>query len=227
MGNKARAQQNSVLAISFDLDGTMYRLRKMRILWRLRGDRRLLLRMLAAREKMRREPALPDFEAFEAREAALVAASSGLDKAAAVEDLRRLRGLMPRALTRNALPYPGLRRVLVEASASRGLKLAVLSDFDPKEKLALLGLDDLPFSALFGADHSGALKPHPRSFQRLSESLNVAPQAVVHIGDREDADVAGAIAAGMRAWLFAPKGVSKSRAEYVVRRWSTAIFERL
>jgi putative hydrolase of the HAD superfamily len=58
------------------------------------------------------------------------------------------------------------------------------------------------FNHLTFSDELGVSKPHPRAFLSTLESLGVAPQAAVHIGDNPRTDVAGAQGAGMRAILL-------------------------
>ncbi|MCK6552855.1 HAD family hydrolase, partial [Myxococcota bacterium] len=130
-----------------------------------------------------------------------------------------LRAAMPAALTAGAAPYRGVRSAL-EAAHARGIKLAVLSDYEPAEKLRHLGLDDLPWDALVAAERTGALKPHARAFRQLAVALDVPPGEIVHIGDREDLDVEGALGAGLRAWRFTKGKVAKSAAEHVFDAWN-------
>lgn len=214
-------------AVSLDVDGTLYRVRKLRVAWRLRWERGLLVAMMAAREKVRHEPPLADGEALLRRQAELVAPSFDLPVEEAVDRLRALRAGLADALTRGVRPYGGVRSAL-EAAHARGLALAVLSDFDPLPKLRHLGLADLPWAACLGAEDSGALKPHARVYERLVDALGLPPASIVHVGDREDLDVAGALGVGMRAWRFDPKrGGGPSAAEHGFSRWGVATFEPL
>lgn len=213
-------------ALSLDVDGTLYRVRRMRVAWRLRRDRGLLVALLAAREKIRHEPTMSDRAALEAREVELVAPSFRLSPAETRERIARLRTRLPEALTRGMRPYPGVRAAL-EAAASRGLALATLSDFDPMPKLRYLGLDDLPWAAHVGADGLGAFKPQPPPFLRVCEQLDLPPRDVVHIGDREDSDVRGALSAGLRAWRFRPRGEGHTTAEHVFAKWTLDLFAPL
>jgi putative hydrolase of the HAD superfamily len=214
-------------AISFDMDGTLYRVRRLRVAWRLRWERGLLVALLAAREKMRHEAPLDDRDALAAREAELVAPSFNLSREDALRRIRDLREAMPDALTLGASPYRGVVSAL-EAAHVRGLKLAVLSDYEPGKKLAHLGLDHLPWAALIAAENSGALKPHPRAFVEVARALSIDPADIVHVGDREDLDVEGAIGAGMRAWRFSRSGKKvTSRAEHVFTEWGVSLFQTL
>jgi len=54
----------------------------------------------------------------------------------------------------------------------------------------------------------GVAKPHPRMFQEACATLGVEAGDVLHVGDNPAADVAGAQAAGLRAALVRPDGVS-------------------
>lgn len=213
-------------ALSLDVDGTLYRVHRMRVAWRLRKERGLLVALLAAREKIRHEPAMADRRALEAREVELVAPSFRLGVAETRDRIARLRARLPEALTRGMTPFPGVRAAL-EAAHARGLCLATLSDFDPAPKLRYLGLDDLPWDAHVGADSLGAFKPQPRPFTKVCETLGLRPEAVVHVGDREDSDVRGALGAGLRAWRFRPRGASHSAAEKVFSKWTLDVFAPL
>lgn len=213
-------------ALSLDVDGTLYRVRRVRVAWRLREDRGLLVALLAAREKIRREPPLRDGAALEEREVELVAPALALDPDEARVRLSRLRHRLPEALARGMHPHPGVRAAL-EAAHARGLRLATLSDFDPVPKLRFLGLDDLPWSVHVGADVVGTFKPQPAPFRRVVQLLDLSPETVVHVGDREDADVVGALEAGLRAWRFDRERQGRSAAEKTFSTWRLDLFAPL
>lgn len=209
-------------AVSFDLDGTLYRVRRARVAWRLRRARPLLDAMLSARERLRAEPPCAGLDALIVREAELVAPTLGWTVDEARQRLVDLHAAMPWALTRGARAFPGVAAAL-GAAARAGLRLAVFSDYDAEAKLADLGLAELPWAAVVGAEHLGALKPHRAGFELLAARLEVPVEALVHVGDREDLDVHGALAAGARAWRFDPRGDGgPSRAEHVFDRWTAA-----
>lgn len=213
-------------AISLDVDGTLYRVRRFTVAWRLRHERGLLLALMAAREKIRHEPPFPTRAALHRREAELVAPSFELELADAEARLEALRGEIAGALTERIRPFPGVRGAL-EAAHARGLQLAVLSDYDPDEKLANLGLADLPWRVRVSAEGEGALKPHARAFLRVAEALELPPAEIVHVGDREDVDTEGALAAGLRAWRFAAKKGLPTKAERAFTRWTLDVFAPL
>ncbi len=63
-------------------------------------------------------------------------------------------------------------------------------------------LDFLTPEALIFSDEAGASKPSPQVFARACAALGVEPGALVHVGDREEKDVAGARSSGARAVLY-------------------------
>jgi HAD superfamily hydrolase (TIGR01509 family) len=212
-----------IRAVSLDLDGTLYPVGRLRVAWRLRHERGLLLAFMAARERIRHETPFDDADALLERETELVAPSFELEHEQAKLRIRALKEALPEALTRGVRPYPGVKSAL-EGAHVRGLKLAIVSDYAPIEKLRWLGLDDLPWSATIGCDLLGALKPHPRAFLEVAERLEVEPSSVLHIGDREDLDVQGALSAGLRAWRFSRRRGTTSRAERVFGEWGMSLF---
>ena len=214
------------LGISLDMDGTLYRVQRLRVAWRLRHQRGMLVALVAAREKLRHEAPFANQSALEAREAELVAPSFGMSVDEAAASLEQLRADLPGALTADATPYAGVRSAL-EAAHARGLRLGVLSDYAPDEKLRRLGLDDLPWAATLGAETLGVLKPHPRAFHELASRMGIDRHRIVHVGDREDLDVGGARAAGLRAWRYAGTRALHSEAEHVFDQWRVTLFEPL
>ena len=58
------------------------------------------------------------------------------------------------------------------------------------------------FQGFVFSDEVGRSKPHARCFESAAEQLGLPLPEIVHIGDREAKDIAGAKAAGMKAILF-------------------------
>jgi putative hydrolase of the HAD superfamily len=94
----------------------------------------------------------------------------------------------------------------------RGLRLAVVSNWDCslREVLDAAGLLEL-VDAVVASAEAGAAKPDPAPFRAALGALGLEPGEVVHVGDSEDNDVAGAEAAGIRAILL-DRGGSADRA---------------
>jgi putative hydrolase of the HAD superfamily len=85
---------------------------------------------------------------------------------------------------------------------ARGLRLAVVSNFDARlvPLLGALGIAPL-VDRVVHSTRAGAAKPDPAIFADALAALGVPAAAALHAGDRIDADVDGARAAGMRAAL--------------------------
>ncbi len=89
----------------------------------------------------------------------------------------------------------------------RGLRLAVVSNWDCSlrevlDSAGLLGLVD----AVVASAEVGAAKPDPAPFRAALDALGCEASEAVHVGDREDNDVRGAEAAGIRAIHLARDG---------------------
>ncbi len=105
----------------------------------------------------------------------------------------------------------------------RRFTLVVVSDaiFSPgralRELLSGYGLSEM-FSAFVFSDEVGCSKPDPRVFRLAAEQARCRVEEIVHIGDREHNDVAGAKDAGARAVLVTAaidRGSSRTRADAV------------
>ena len=193
-------------AVTFDLDGTLYDAAAARwpILWASFPRWRTLRVGRAVREALRGRvfesgAALRDEEARmvgERLDVDRARARSRLDAAFDADVVRALARVGPRPSAREALSL----------LAGRGLLLAVVSDRRIADKLAALGLHDLPWRAKVSADDVGALKPAPVLFLAACAAIGVAPDEAAHVGDRADTDDAGARAAGMRSLLLGRDG---------------------
>ena len=118
---------------------------------------------------------------------------------------------------------PGVAETL--EALRRRFTLAVVSDaiFTPgralRELLAGYGLRNY-FSAFVFSDEVGFSKPAPETFRRAAQLTSCRLDEIVHIGDREHNDIAGAKDAGCRAVLFTgvvDRDSSHTRADAVCR----------
>lgn len=83
--------------------------------------------------------------------------------------------------------------------SSKQVPMACLSDFSyVKERLLALDIDISKFAVLKSSEDFGALKPSPKSFLAVAKLLNVMPEKVLVIGDRDDTDGEGARASKMQ-----------------------------
>ena len=195
-----------IRAVLFDLDGTMYRQKPMRALMamelitlaithplRAPVSWRVLSEFRKAQETLRGQET-PRGAAIEQLE--LTARRTGLSRDQVdtiVAEWMRERPLkhLPRCRAAGLLP-------LIDFLARRGIKIGVFSDYPPELKLQALGVGGRFSVVLCSSDPAvGMFKPHPRGFLVASARWKVDPSEVLVVGDRPDADAAGAAAAGM------------------------------
>jgi putative hydrolase of the HAD superfamily len=89
----------------------------------------------------------------------------------------------------------------VAGVGDRGLVAAILSNGPTdgqRAKLAMTGLAKV-FDHVFISEELGLAKPDPQAFLAVAQRLGVAPAECLMVGDSLEVDVAGALAAGMRA----------------------------
>ena len=206
----------SVRGISFDVDGTLYAPADVWWPFFVRAWRRLRVARIgkAVREELRGR-AFVDGAAFLAEEARI--AGERLDVTP-----ERARFLIDDVYDRvlcEALrkrPARSEVRVALESVVGAGVAIAAISDRRVDDKLAALGLADLPWRAKLGADVTGVLKPAPQPFLAACEAMSVPPADAAHVGDRDDTDGAGARAAGMRfVKVDGPGGLPSAIAQLV------------
>ncbi len=127
------------------------------------------------------------------------------------------------------IPIPGALDA-VEAAAAR-MPVGVISDsgISPGSSLRQL-LHRHGFTEYFGAlafsDEVGVAKPQARMFHTAAEGLSVDASALLHIGDLEMTDIAGAKAVGARSALFAGdnrRHIHESAADYTFSAWTEFI----
>lgn len=86
------------------------------------------------------------------------------------------------------------------------------------------GVGVLPyFHYLVFSDEVGASKPSPAVFRQAAIGLNVPPDQIVHIGDRESNDVVGPRAIGMKSILFTglvDRGSRQTQAHAICRNFA-------
>ncbi len=91
-------------------------------------------------------------------------------------------------------------RPALSALHSRGMRLAIVSNWDERLRPLLARLDLLErFEVVVVSCEAGSRKPEPRIFQAATEALGLSPDQVLHVGDSLEHDVIGARAAGMRS----------------------------
>jgi putative hydrolase of the HAD superfamily len=206
------ADWDGVRLVVFDVDGTLYRQRPLRL--RMARDlalhalTHLDLRTLAVLQRfrhLREELGEARVEGFAERLVAETAAGGGCTP-------DEVRAIVARWIDRHPLPY--LRRSryagLTELFAGlrrHGKTIGVLSDYPAVAKLAAL---ELVADHVVTADDPeiGVLKPHPKGLAVLIERANATPASTLMIGDRAERDGLVAQQVGARVLLRASQPIA-------------------
>jgi FMN phosphatase YigB (HAD superfamily) len=202
---------DNIRLVVFDVDGTLYRQRPLR----LRMARDMLLYTLLNRDlnvvavlaKYRRirerlgDEQVIDFERILIAETATTTANSPDKVRAIVSEWVEQRPLPYLAACR----YPGLPQ-LFAGLRRKGKSIGIFSDYPVKTKLEALELT-ANHVVCAGDETVGMLKPHPRGLESLIAAAGVKADATVLIGDRTDRDGLAARRAGARALIRSSKPI--------------------
>ncbi|MCL2276659.1 MAG: HAD family hydrolase [Treponema sp.] len=120
---------------------------------------------------------------------------------------------MIRVLKKHYNPRPGLEQLLSRMDSPLSpARAAIYSDYPLlKERMEALGLPPVKHIKLYGPESYGAQKPAARPFLEIADSLNLKPEEILVIGDREDTDGAGAVNSGMCFYFLETRGKKFSR----------------
>jgi putative hydrolase of the HAD superfamily len=97
-------------------------------------------------------------------------------------------------------PFPHVGETLKSLRAA-GLKLGLLSDFPPEQKLEYLGLGGI-WDAVCCSERIGQLKPAPAPFEELARAMGLTGERLLYVGNSLPYDVMGAQKTGMKAALI-------------------------
>jgi putative hydrolase of the HAD superfamily len=115
--------------------------------------------------------------------------------------------------------------------AAKTMPIALVSDTGVSPGRSLKQLMDRHgftphFTALVFSDEVGVSKPQPRMFEAAARALGVETGNLLHIGDLEPTDIAGAHAVGAKAALFTGDNSTygeSTAADYVFTHWNDFI----
>ena len=187
----------AVKVVSWDLDGTLYALKPVVKAFRRRILRDLvrgrfwvtlragfsLWRRLTTMRKVRDRGGV-----------------EGLPKPTSGSEVKRQMAHWHSAAVGDVGAQPGLVELL-EAIAAEGKRQVVVTDYEAEGKLDALELP-ITFERVFEGEVLGAIKPSPQLFQVILKELDVAPSALLHIGDRDESDGAAARGAGCQVLIL-------------------------
>jgi putative hydrolase of the HAD superfamily len=197
--------------VVFDVDGTLYRQRQLRLrmAWDillytlLKRDLNViavLARYRRIRERLGDEQGI-DFERALITQTATATANSPDSVRSIVAEWIERRPLRYLAACR----YPSLSQLFAGLRRS-GKSIGILSDYPAEAKLEALGLT-ANYVVFAGDESIGLLKPHPRGLESLIAAAGVKPHETVVIGDRVDRDGLVARRAGAQALIRSSKPI--------------------
>jgi putative hydrolase of the HAD superfamily len=222
--------RNNIEGIAFDLDGTLYPTYSLniRLIPFIIKEWRFLLAFGKARDKIRAcqeqelaegpgepgsgrsssnesTPAPETLYDTQARLVARILKIADQDGKGAARVKERIETLIYRGWEPFFKKIKLFRHVRETLSAFRqgSLKLGLLSDFPPEQKLEYLGLDGF-WDAVLCSERENKLKPHPLPFQSLSRAMGLSPDRILYVGNSRLYDAEGAKRAGMKAALIRP-----------------------
>ena len=198
----------SIDAIVLDVDGTLYRQGPVRRQMALRLAAACVTQPLRTRLAVRAVRAfrdnletirtrLPENADHPAQQLQRTAEQTGMSEELIQSLIEEWMFKRPLALI-GGYPRKGLHKFLGRALQC-GIRLGVFSEYPSEDKLQCLGVRD-PFSVVVSSydPEVRRFKPNPAGFLYAARQLGSRPETTLVIGDRDDADGAGARAAGMR-----------------------------
>jgi len=199
--------RNGIEGVAFDLDGTLYPNYRLhiRILPAIVKEIRLVAAFGRSRGRIRREQeksgiVQSDFYQYQAGVVADILSVPADSLKEKIDCLIYKAWELP---FKKIKPFKGAKET-IESLKKAGLKLGLLSDFPPEEKLKDLGLDGF-WDAVLCSESFGSIKPHPLSFQKLAAAMSLPPEKILYVGNSRSYDIAGANRAGMKtAWIKSP-----------------------
>jgi putative hydrolase of the HAD superfamily len=209
MGDGPGIDWSRIKLVAFDVDGTLYAQRPLRlrvaaalIRHTVKSRNTRTMAVLKTYRTLREElgdTETPDFDRILLdRVAQHHALSPGLIREIVAEWMEQ-RPLGSLARCR----YPAVDRLFERIRAS-GRLIGILSDYPAHAKLQAMTLSA---DHVVSAGEVGLLKPHPRGLQRLMELAGTAPEETILIGDRDERDGAAARRAGTACLLRSRKPV--------------------
>jgi len=218
----------TVALVVFDVDGTLYDQRALRLrmacelLRHVAGRRDLQVPVVLRHyRRLREQFGREERSGFESQLVAATAAASGCA-------VPRVQAIVDEWLLQRPLPflarcrYPGLTDLFAGLRRS-GRTVGVLSDYPAATKLQALGLDADLIVCATDADVQ-ALKPHPQGLQCLMRRAGAGAAHTLVIGDRVDCDGQVARRVGARCLIRTASRAAQAAGWQTFARFDAALF---
>lgn len=199
--NLEQIDWKQIRLVIFDVDGTLYDQSKMRKKMLIELCKFYLLRPWKVNEffllKKFREQR--DKLAFEENQDISAAQFELRGKAMSSHKVREIVDLWMRKK-----PLQFIRKLrfeegvqLFKVLSANGIDVAVLSDFDPTEKINAMGFE---CAHMYSSESReiNVLKPNPKGIQYVLNDLNIKPSQALYIGDRAETDGEASKRAGIQ-----------------------------
>jgi len=203
--NDAKIDWSSIRLVAFDVDGTLYdqKAMRLRMLREIAGNvvetRSLTaLRVLRTYRRLRESAGDDEIAGFEDVLVARTAEANGVDPATVRTIVAEWMEKRPLAHIR-AFRYPNIVE-LFSVLKLKGKTIGIFSDYPALDKLSAMGLAADHVVAA-GDANVGILKPHPRGLEVLMKAAGASPNETILIGDRIERDGAAARRAGATALI--------------------------
>ncbi|MDR1748682.1 MAG: HAD family hydrolase [Spirochaetaceae bacterium] len=193
--------RESISAVAFDIDGTLYANWRLyiRIFPYFLANLRFYLHYSAVRRILHRTAPLSDFHTYQT---ILLADRMNISHEKAREMITRKVYEKLTVYFRKVKAYPDVRETFLRFRDA-GLKLAILSDFPPEQKGDIWGVREL-CDVVLGTEECGALKPSVYPFGIMARKLGIPPERILYVGNSINSDIRGAQGAGMKTAYIMP-----------------------
>jgi HAD superfamily hydrolase (TIGR01549 family) len=190
---------HSIKLVSFDIDGTLYSIRRMK--WHLLG---MFLREVAGGRGLAARRELAALRGYRAAIDLVRLAGGALDETLQKQHSRERLLSVERRWYGPAIQKTGRRADIINLLsflAARDIPQVVISDYEAAYKLEALGLAGR-FTSIYVGESLGFVKPSPKVFERVAADFEIPTASLLHIGDRVERDCAGALAAGCQCLIL-------------------------
>ena len=184
---------NNIEAIIFDLDGTIYNKKWLKLFFSLSYI--FNLSILLSYLKIRKQNIGIDCETKEKFNAKIIeefSKSTSMSHEKCEIFIEKFMQKFISVLDKKYKPNNDIIEV-INYYHNKSVKIVCLSDYSmAKERLLALNVDITKFTLIKSSEDYGALKPAKSPFIKIAEELNIEPSKIIVVGDRDDTDGEGA-----------------------------------